>query len=56
MRLYYSIFNLYKVGTTGPPNMSQLLDSKSIPSFIIKPRLILVAHTDDLGWYYRGQK
>ena len=35
---------------TGPPKMSYLLEAKSVPEVIIKPRLILVAHTDDLGW------
>ena len=35
---------------TGPPMMSLLLEAKSVPALIIKPRLILVAHTDDLGW------
>ena len=35
----------------GPPNMSLLLEAKSMLSLIIKPRLILVSHTDDLGWY-----
>ena len=35
---------------TGPPKMSLLLEAKSMPALIIKPRLILVAHTDDLGW------
>ena len=35
---------------TGPPNMSLLLKAKSITALIIKPRLILVMHTDDLGW------
>ena len=34
---------------TGPPNMSFLLEAKSVPALIIKPGLILVAHTDDLG-------
>ena len=34
----------------GPPKMSLLLEAKSVPALIIKPRLILVAHTDDLGW------
>ena len=34
---------------TGPPKMSLLLEAKSMPALIIKPRLILVAHTDDLG-------
>ena len=36
---------------TGPPKMSLLLKAKSMPSLIIKPRLILVSHMDDLGWY-----
>ena len=36
---------------TGPPKMSLLLEAKSIPALIIKPRLILVTHMDDLGWY-----
>ena len=35
----------------GPPKMSLLLEAKSTPEFIIKPRFILVAHTDDLSWY-----
>ena len=33
---------------TGPPKMSLLLEAKSMRALIIKPRLILVAHTDDL--------
>ena len=36
---------------TSPPKMSLLLAAKSMPALIIKPRLILVTHTDDLGWY-----
>ena len=36
---------------TGPPKMSLLLEAKSMPALIIKPRFILVAHTDDLCWY-----
>ena len=35
----------------GPPKMSLLLEAKSMPALIIKPRLILISHTDDLGWY-----
>ena len=35
---------------TGPPKMSLLLEAKSMPA-LIKPRFILVTHTDDLGWY-----
>ena len=34
----------------GPPK-SLLLEAKSTPVLIIKPRLILVAYTDDLSWY-----
>ena len=30
--------------------MSLLLEAKSLPALIIKPRLILVWHMDDLGW------
>ena len=33
----------------GPPQMSFLLEAKSVPELIIKPRVILVANTDDLG-------
>ena len=36
---------------TCPPKMSLLLEAKSMPALIIKPRLIIVTHTDDLGWY-----
>ena len=36
---------------TGPPKMSLLLEVKSTPALIVKPRLILVMHTDDLGRY-----
>ena len=36
---------------TGPPKMSLLLEAKSMPALIIKLRLILVAHMDDLFWY-----
>ena len=35
----------------GPPKMSLLLEAKSMPALFIKPRFILVMHTDDLGWY-----
>ena len=35
---------------TGPPKISILLEAKSKPALIIKPRLILVAHSYDLGW------
>ena len=36
---------------TGPPKMGLLLEAKSMPALIIKPRFILVTHPDDLGWY-----
>ena len=36
---------------SGPPKMSVLLEAKSMPALIIKPRIILVAHMNDLGWY-----
>ena len=36
--------------TTGPPEVSLLLEAKSMPSLIIKLSLILVVRTDDLGW------
>ena len=35
---------------TVPPKMSLLFEAKSMLALIIKPRLILAAHTDDLGW------
>ena len=35
----------------GPPKMSLLLEAKTMPALIIKPRLIIVTHTDDLGRY-----
>ena len=34
---------------TGPPKMSLLLKAKIMPALIIKPKLILVVHTDELG-------
>ena len=34
-----------------PPKMSLLLEAKSVPTFIIIPRLILVAKMDDISWY-----
>ena len=36
---------------TGPPRMSLLVEAKSVTAWIIKPRFIIVTHTDDLGWY-----
>ena len=40
---------------TGPPKMSLLLEAKGMPALIIKPRFILVMHTDDHGWYIAGK-
>ena len=34
---------------TGPPKMSLLLEARSTPALIIKPSVVLVVHTDDLG-------
>ena len=36
---------------TSPPKTCLLLEVKSTPAFNIKPRSILVVHTDDLDWY-----
>ena len=36
---------------TGPPKMSLLHEAKITHALKIKPRLILVAHMDNLGWY-----
>ena len=36
---------------TDPLKMSFLLEAKSMPALIIKPRFILVTHTDDLGGF-----
>ena len=41
---------------TGPPKMSLLLEAKSMLALIIKPRLILVTHSDDLGWYIKSNQ
>ena len=51
---HLTAYKLYPVNTraiTGPPKMSLLLEAESMPALIIKPRLILVTHTDELGWY-----
>ena len=36
---------------TGQQSIIFLLEAKSVPALIITPRLILVKHTDYLGWY-----
>ena len=41
---------------TGQPKMSLLLEDKSVPALIIKPRLIFLTHMDDLGWYITSNK
>ena len=51
---YLKADKLFSVNTraiTGPPKMSLMLEAKSMPALFIKPRFILVMHTDDLGWY-----
>ena len=47
------LFRVNPRAITGPPQMSLLLEAKSMLSLIFKPRLTLVAHTDDLGWNKR---
>ena len=49
--LWTKLFPVNPEAITGPPKMSLLLEAKSMPALIIKPRFILVTHTDDLGWY-----
>ena len=44
------LFSVNPRAITGPPKIILLLEAKSMPPLIIKPRLILVAHTNDLGW------
>ena len=36
---------------TGSPKISPLLEAKTMPALIIKPRFLLVTHMDDLDWY-----
>ena len=43
------LFTVNPRAITDLPKMSLLLEAKSMPVLIIKPRLILVLHTDDLG-------
>ena len=45
------LFPVNRRAITGPKKMSLVLVVKSMPALIIKPRLILVSHTDDLGWH-----
>ena len=41
---------------TCPSKMNLLLGAKSMPALIIKPRFILVAHTDDIDWNKTSNK
>ena len=45
------LFPINPRAISGPPKMSLLLEAKSMPALIIKPRFILVTHKDDLGSY-----
>ena len=45
------LFSVNQRAITGPPKMSLLLEAKSMAALIIKSRLIIVTHTDDVGWY-----
>ena len=44
------LFPVNQRGIMGPPKISLLLEVKNMPALIIKPKLILVTHTDDLCW------
>ena len=41
------LFPINQRAITGPPKISLMLETKSIPALIVKPRLILLVHTDD---------
>ena len=43
------LFPVNPKAISDPPKMSLLFEDKSMPALIIKPMLLLVAHTDDLG-------
>ena len=45
------LFPVNPTAFKGPPKMSLLLEAKSMTALIIKPRLILITHTDDLDWH-----
>ena len=45
------LFPVNPSAIAGPPKMNLLLEAKRMPALIIKPGLILVTHTDDLGWF-----
>ena len=47
----HKLFPVNPRAITGPPKLSLLPEAKSPPASIIKPRLSLVAHMDDLSWY-----
>ena len=44
------LFTVNQRAITGLPKISLLLEAKSPPALIIKPRHILVADMDDLSW------
>ena len=45
------LFPVNPKAITSLPKIRLLLEAKGMPALIIKPRLILVTHTDHLGWY-----
>ena len=50
------LFPVNQRAITSLPNMSLLLEVISTPALIIKPRLILVVRTDNLGWYITSKQ
>ena len=50
------LFPVNPRAVTGPPKMRLLPEAKSIPALIIKSRLILASHKDDLGWYIKSNQ
>ena len=45
------LFQIDPRAITGPPKISHLLEAKGLPALIIKPRFILLTHTDEVSWY-----
>ena len=59
LRSHLTVDKLFPVNPrafTGPLKMSLLLETKRTLALIIKPRNILVTHTNDLGWYITSNK
>ena len=50
------LFPVNPKAVMGPPKMSLLLEAKSMLILVIKARLILVTHMDDLGWYIKSNQ